>query len=189
MKAARTTALIGMVALTTMLAACSSHRDISFDGRSVTLHVASTPAATITANGGFSIGAKAINITPAQRQLLQNYYTQVTALHAHAITFKQRMKKTGLHMAGQALHMVGQSVEHAAGMGHASSASNKAAAKVMQGEGNQIQDQVQRMCQEIKQTKTLQVTLGNKIPAFGPYAGINPVPGVSCGHDQTITII
>jgi len=73
--------LLGAMALTTLLMSCHQRQDISFDGRSVTLHAAGEPAATITSRGSFSVGSKLVDISPAQRHSLIRFYDDIVAIH------------------------------------------------------------------------------------------------------------
>ncbi|HEX7339561.1 MAG TPA: hypothetical protein VF271_06455 [Rhodanobacteraceae bacterium] len=171
----KTLRLTALVAITVLLAACSRGQDITFDGFSVSLHAAHAPTATITSRGGFSVGSKVIDTTPAQTQLLLRYYNRVTAIHADT----EALKKAGLHMAGEGLKAAGQSIQQAIGVGHAGSTA-RATAQNMQSGGNQMQNRANKLCREVSEAQALQATLGTEVPAFKPYAGIDPAPDVHC---------
>lgn len=171
--------LIGLVLLTVALAACHRGQDISFDGHSVSLHAANQPTATITSRGSFSVGSKLIKITPTERQLFLRYYNQVTGIHQDT----EAVKHAGMDIAGQGLHMAGQSIKQAVGLAEGSSTGEKAMGQAMHAKAQALTDAATQLCQEAKQAQALQATLADQIPAFEPYADINPAPGVDCdGH-------
>ncbi len=76
--------LLGAMALTTLLMSCHHRQDISFDGRSVTLHAAGEPAATITSRGSFSVGQTLVDVSPTQRHSLIRFYNDIAAIHENA---------------------------------------------------------------------------------------------------------
>lgn len=173
-KSLRLVALTALVALATLLAACGSHgQNISFDGHSVTLHTSGEPAATITSRGSLSVGSKAIDLTPVQRQLLLRYYNRVTAIHGEA----EALKQAGIDLAGQAVHKAGHSIKQAVGL--ASSAST-VDVDDLDAAGDKIDQRAHALCSNVGKAKTLQATLSKTIKAFAPYADIDPAPEVMC---------
>jgi hypothetical protein len=174
--------LIGLAALTLMLVACQRDGGIHIGGRSITLHAANRPAATVTARGSLSVGRTDIDVTMAERQMLIRYYHGVVAVHQQA----DAMQHAGVAMAGKALHVAGHSIERAVGADSASSTS-ETAGHAMRATGKQIRQQAQALCHDAGQVKQLQATLAAQIDAFRPYADVNPAPGVHC-RDSASTL-
>lgn len=167
-------ALVLLVAMTAVLAACGSQeQDIHFDGHSVTVHESGEPAATITSRGSLSVGANAVDITPAQRQLLLRYYNQVTGIHDDA----EALKQAGFDLAGKAMHKAGHSIKQAVGLASSASTVNTSD---LDAAGDKMEQRAHALCTEVSKAKSLQVTLGKSIKAFAPYADIDPAPQVMC---------
>ena len=172
--ALRLVALAALVSFATLLAACGNHeQDIHFDGHSVTLQVSGEPAATITSRGSLSVGSKAIELTPVQRQLLLRYYNRVTGIHDDA----EALKQAGFDLAGKAVHKAEHSIKQAVGL--ASSASTTSTDD-LDAAGDKIDQRAHDLCGNVGKAKTLQATLGKTIEAFAPYADIDPAPEVVC---------
>lgn len=165
----KTACLLALVAATALLTACHRGNDISFDGRSVTLHADNAPAATITSRGSFSVGPKLVEISPDQRQLLIRYYNGVVAIH-------QDTGNVAMDIAGKAVEKAGHSIGDALDIASSSSTAGKAS----QGDEKQMQQSIAGFCARIEQVEQLQATLATRIDAFKPYAGIDPAPNVHC---------
>lgn len=175
--------LIGLVALTSLLAACHRGHDISIDGHSITMHAADVPAATITSTGSLSVGPKLIDVSPDQRQMLMHFYNGVVSIEKGS----EAMKQAGLDMAGNALHAAGHSIANAVGVASDSSAAGKATTQAIQAKGDVMEKKALQLCARVQQIKSLQASMATQIPAFKPYAGLDPAPGVSC-HGSVTTV-
>ncbi|HET7267874.1 MAG TPA: hypothetical protein VFJ15_07170 [Oleiagrimonas sp.] len=173
-KSLRLIALTVLVALATTLAACGGQeQDIHFDGHSVTLHTSGEPAATITSRGSLSVGSEAVDVTPAQRQLLLRYYNRVTGIHDDA----EALKQAGFDLAGKAVHKAGHSIKQAVGL---ASGASTVDTSDLDAAGDKMQQRAHALCSEVRKAMTLQATLGKAIKAFAPYADIDPAPQVMC---------
>lgn len=175
--------LIGLVALTSLLAACHRGHDISIDGHSITMHASDQPAATITSTGSLSVGPKLIDVSPDQRQMLMHFYSGVVSIQASS----KAMKQAGVDMAGDALHVAGHSIASAVGVAADSSTADKATAQAIQTKGDAMEKKAHQLCIRVHQIKSLQTTMATQIPAFKPYAGLDPAPGASC-HGSVVVV-
>ncbi len=181
-KRTRLAGLAVAIALSLLLVACHGGQDVSIDGRSITLHASGAPTATITSQGSLSVGSKLVDTSPDERQLLVRYYDDVVAIHKGA----ENMEKAGVAIAGKALHLAGHSIGKSVGLASGSSAADQARAQAVENAGQEIGRKGKHLCDKVHQAETLQSTLARRIPAFQPYARLDPAPGVQCDGGVTV---
>ena len=162
-----------IVALICALAACGmpdttmENGAIKLYGDVVTLHVDAAPEADIAANGDFSIGGKAVAITPAERDMLAQYNRSVRAVHEAGLD----MGKAGFVTAARAM-----AAEASSAPGHADAATNDGTGK--------LQDLTLDICKATAAIKSAQDRLATRLTVFRPYASIVGAASVTdCSDD------
>lgn len=156
--------LTGIASAAIALAACSpgisegiGHR-ITFDSNGMVVHAAGKPDAHIGKDGSLAIGGHVIDVTPAQRTMLEHYYGEARSM-------MQSGEAVGKQGAAMAENGIGSAV---ASLLHGDSSS---AQKKMEAQSNRIDGAVGKLCTELKAMDDTQQTLATGIPAFAPYAG------------------
>lgn len=180
---------VALLLLTTLLAACgdgSSNTSIISSNSSslvnggihlrndqVTLHTAGTPDAVINAAGDFSIDQKPVELSPAQRALLQDYYRNTLAVQQHGIA----TGKAGVAIAGQAIASVAKGL---------ASGNTDNIDKEVNAKADKVTQEALKICGDLAAIKTVQDSLATQLPAFKPYAGIVDASAVTeCRSDSS----
>ncbi len=145
----------------------SGMQSIRFHDGSIAIHKSGGPEADITAAGDLSIGGRPVAVTPAQRDLLKQYYMQVLQVRTDGIA----IGKAGAAMAG---HAVGSVVS---GLAHGNPDSIGPA---IDARAEQIKAKALVVCNEATALRTQQNAIASAVPAFGPYASIKATDGDSC---------
>lgn len=168
--------LAGSVLLAGTLAACSpginqgiGHR-ITFDSSGMVVHALGKPNAHVGSDGSLTIDGKAIDVTPAQRELLRHYV-------AESRTMMQ---------SGEAVGKAGVSVaEHAVGNAISQIFDKNAAAsqKALDAQTDAIEKSASLLCTNLQQLVATQKQIAVEIPAFKPY---DAVGNVHCTSTKTI---
>lgn len=155
--------LTGIALATIALAACSpginegiGHR-ITFDSNGMMVHATGKPDAHIGKDGSLAIDDHAINVTPAQRAMLQRYYGEARSM-------MQSGEAVGEQGAAMAEHGIGNAI---ASLLHGDSSG---ADKQLDAQSNQMDSAVGKLCTNLKAMDDTQRTLGAEIHAFAPYA-------------------
>ena len=155
--------LAGSVLLTMTLAACSpginegiGHR-ITFDSSGMVVHAVGKPDAHVGKDGSLAIAGHAIDVTPAQRAMLQRYYAEARG-----------MMQSGEAVGKQGAAMAEKGIDDAlASLLHGDSSS---AQKNLEAQSNQMDSAVGKLCEDIKAMGATQQAIAADIPAFEPYA-------------------
>lgn len=158
----------GSVLLAASLAACSpginegiGHR-ITFDNSGMLVHAFGKPDAHVGSDGSLAIGGKAIDVTPAQRELLRRYYGE-------SRTMMQSGAAVGKAGGSIAEHAIGNAINRI--FGKKSTASEKA----LEAQSNAIQKTALSLCADLQQLVATQKQIAAEIPAFKPYDAMGNV--------------
>ena len=170
--------LTGIALATIALAACSpginqgiGHR-ITFDSSGMVVHAVGKPDAHIGKDGSLAISDRSINVTPAQRAMLQRYYGEARSM-------MQSGEAVGRQGAAMAENGIGSAI---ASIFHGDSSK---AQKNLEAQSNQIDSAVGKLCTDLKALDDTQQTLATEIPAFAPYA---PSSHADCTVTRTTTV-
>ena len=132
----------------------------------IALHPEHGATATIGSSGDFAVDGKPVDITPAQRALLLQYYAAAAAVREHGVA----TGKAGAAIAGEALKGVASSV--AGGDGKSTEDRvNAQAAKVKQA--------ALKICDDLEQIRNAQDQLATQLDAFKPYGQLITADSVS----------
>jgi hypothetical protein len=168
------------VAFATLLVGCSMQidfgdasglRGISIHDGSIAVHARGAPDANITAAGDLSIDGKAVELTPAQRDLLKRYYAQVMAVRDDGIA----TGKAGAALAGHAIGSV------ASGLAHGNPDSIGPA---IDARAKQVEAKAMAICNDVVALKAQQNAIASTLTAFKPYASIGAHETTDCKAHQ-----
>jgi hypothetical protein len=170
--------LAGTLLVTAALTACSPGINtlggrITFDSSGMVVHAIGHPNAHVSRDGDLSIGGKTIAVTPAQRQLLQQYYREARGT-------MDTGKALGEHGVAMAERGIGDAI---------SSIFNRDAStadKRMQAESKRIESGATALCTDIKALDATQKAIATDIPAFAPYAAGNRMH-CKVSHSTTVS--
>lgn len=133
----------------------------------VAVHAPGRADADISATGDLRIAGTAIAVTPAQRELLQRYYTTALALRNHGIA----TGNAGIATAGKAIDSVATGL-FSGNPGKIASEVDASAAKV--------EAQANLVCSDLARLQSTQQALAAQLPAFQPYALIEDHEAIDC---------
>lgn len=136
------------------------HLTITHDG-DVIAHAHDGSSARITRSGDLDIQGKSIGVTQAQRELLKGYRNDALALRSDAVATGKAGARTGLHAVGAVVS------------GLASGNPDSIDAKVNASAG-QVRAMAQAVCKDLAQLYANQNKVVAALPAFKPYATIEP---------------
>jgi hypothetical protein len=164
-----------------LLAACSQgrgddghtsvfqHLSIADNG-DVIAHARDGSSARISAAGDIEIGGKPITVTAAQRRLLQSYHADTLALRRDAVATGKAGIQTGLHAIS------------AVAKGLASGNPDSIDAEV-NSRAQKVDALAHGVCQDLARLYADQGQVATAIPAFNPYATIEPREVSDCDAD------
>lgn len=160
MKSILTLAAAALIAAT--LAACSPGihtlgNSITFDSNGLVVHASGHPNAHVSPEGGLRIGDKTVTLTPAQHQLLKQYYRQARNTMDSGKAVGRQGVKIATHSIGAAI----RSIFHGDSSG---------ADRQLDAQSKQIEAAANQMCARINALGATQKALADQIPAFRPYA-------------------
>lgn len=130
---------------------------INFDNGALVVHAPGHPDARIAANGDFRVGANAVALTPAQRDLVKQLYGEATGVRDDGIA-------TGKAGAALGVHALGAAVD-----GLLSGDSHKTDQE-MQARSKVVENAAMHLCGDLKNLQATQGQLGTELPSFKPYA-------------------
>lgn len=137
------------------------------NGALVTVHSRTTSDATVNAAGDLVIAGKPVATTPAQRQLLQRYYTEVQGIRSDAIA----TGKQGMALASKALGEV---------IGGLMAGNPDRIGGRIDKEASKMEDRAQQICTRLGAIRSAQEALATELPAFRPYATIRAEQVTDC---------
>lgn len=145
--------------------ACSGGNPATFqhisvvDASHIALHARHAPDAMVTADGALSIAGTPVAITPTQRDLLRQYFTDAIALRDDGLA-------TGAAGAGIAAQAIGSVVS-----GLASGTPDKIGPEI-EAKAAKIDEHVTKLCTDLAALHHGQQALAAQLAAFRPYATI-----------------
>ncbi|HVX04371.1 MAG TPA: DUF2884 family protein [Rhodanobacteraceae bacterium] len=155
--------LTGAALATVTLAACSpginegiGHR-ITFDSNGMVVHATGKPDAHIGKDGSLAIDDHTVEVTPAQRAMLQRYYGEARSMMQSG----EAVGKQGMQIATNSISAAISSIFHDG---------SSPAEKKLDAQSDQIETAAARLCDDLKALDETQQTLATEIPAFAPYA-------------------
>jgi len=173
----------GLFSACLLVAACSEHGGnhsggahvlnggVQLGNGQITLHTWNASVATISANGDFQIEQQAVSTTPAVRDLLKSYYTNVQSIHADSVA----TDKAGEAMGDQ----ISQAVKTQLDNGHPDQIG-----KAVEGQTKPLVQAALKVCQDMNVIKATQDQLVSQFPAFKPYGNIVSASDISdCKSD------
>ncbi|HEY3859142.1 MAG TPA: hypothetical protein VGM47_05955 [Gammaproteobacteria bacterium] len=131
--------------------------------------------ARIGPTGDLSIRGKTVSVTPEQRKLLQRYALGV-----------RDIQERGLEIGQHAVQMVGGMLGTLASAlfedGDAAD-NDKDLDQKMKAKAEPLKEEARALCKDVKSEKQVQDQIASALPAFQPYALIEPHPEHSCHID------
>lgn len=154
---------------TLLLAACSKGGDDDGDavrssalwGQNLKLNASGHPRAEISAQGDFIVGGKPVAVTDAQRALLVAYHRELGGIADAGIA----TGKEGAKLAGKAVGAVVKGIF---------SGNPDQIDREMEAEGKKVEAQAMKICDRLPGLYKAQQDLAAALPAFQPYAGMEP---------------
>jgi hypothetical protein len=152
----------GSVLLATTLTACSPGinegigHHITFDSSGMVVHAIGKPDAHIGSNGSLAIDGRPIDVTPAQRALLQRYYVEARGM-------MQSGEEVGKQGAAMAMHGIDAAIDSI--FHHGSSSAEKR----LDTQSNRIDAAASQLCSDVAAIGVTQSAIATQIPAFKPY--------------------
>ncbi|THD12171.1 hypothetical protein B1806_01070 [Metallibacterium scheffleri] len=164
--------MIGL--LTLGLSACGGDARINLDGQTIHVHADRVSIrdrggdmAEIEANGALRIAGESVALTSAQRMLTTRYFTQ-----AQVIVFDGKQTGwAGAHMAGSVVGSLFSALFHD---------DSRIINDTAHAQAARLDGQVDRLCGAIGAIRATQDQLVARLPAFAPYAAIDPRSVKSC---------
>jgi hypothetical protein len=167
---------------TALLAGCNSSGDhltlingdntsiengaIRVEGSQIVLHPEHGAPATIGSSGDFAVDGKPVEITPAQRALLLQYYAGAAAVREHGVA----TGKAGAAIAGAAIKGAVSSV--AGGDG-------KSTEDRVNAQTDKVKQAALKICDDLEQIRDAQDQLATQLEAFKPYGQLITADSVS----------
>lgn len=173
--------LAGLVLIVATVAACShgnghdrttsvfQHLSVTDHG-DVIAHARDGSSARISAAGDLDIQGKSVAVTPAQRALLQSYHADAMALRKDAMATGKAGVETGMHALG------------AVAKGLASGNTDSIDSEV-NSRASKVDTLAQAVCQDLARLYAAQGRVTTAVPAFSPYATIEPHEVFECRND------
>ncbi|HET7222765.1 MAG TPA: hypothetical protein VFI81_06185 [Rhodanobacteraceae bacterium] len=140
------------------------------DNGDVVAHARDGSDARITAAGDLDIQGKSLAVTPAQRELLKGYHADAVVLRKDAVATGEAGMKTGMH----ALDAVAKGLAS----GNADSIDREVDSRA-----KQVDALANAVCQDLARLYADQGKVAAAMPAFGPYATIEPHEVSECRGD------
>lgn len=167
----------GQSAATTSVSATPAGKDIHVDGHGVSLvngnlqlHAEGQPPAAITPDGQLRIGARAVALTPAQRQLVLDYRQHVLGIADQGIEVGKQGAALGASAAGEAVKAV-------------LAGDTDQLEQRIKAQTGQVRQAALKICDAIEGLRTAQDALAAQVPAFRPYADVQAGDADDCRRD------
>lgn len=129
------------------------------------------PKAQITPDGDFIVGGKTVAITPAQRNALLEYRSQMIAVASQGIAIGKQGAALGIRAAGDAL------------AGALSGKSDQEIQQNVKAQTTGIREAAAKLCDRLPAMMTEQQKLAAILPAFKPYATMTEKDISDCRTD------
>ena len=144
---------------------------IHLDGSDAVITAHDGSEARIAPSGDLSIRGRPVTITPEQRQLLQRYALGIRDIQDRGLAI-------GEHAVQMVSGMLGTLVSSLLVDGDSQDLDQKMRAKA-----EPLKDEARALCKDVKSEKKVQDAIAASLPAFQPYAVIEPHPEHSCHID------
>jgi hypothetical protein len=144
---------------------------IHMDGADVVITARDGSVARISSSGDLEIRGKVVAVTPTQRQLLQRYALGIRDIQDRGLAIGQH----AVQMVGG---MLGTLVSSLFEDGDSQDLDQR-----MQAKAEPLKDEARALCRDVKSEKRTQDAIAASLPAFQPYAVIEPHPEHSCHTD------
>jgi hypothetical protein len=145
---------------------------IHMDGGDVVITARDGSVARITPLGDLDIRGKAVTVNPSQRQLLQRYAAGIRDI-------QDRGLEIGEHAVQMVGGMLGTLVSSIFEDGDSQDLDQKMRAKA-----EPLKEEARALCKDVKSERQVQDAIAASLPAFQPYAVIEPHPEHSCHIDD-----
>ncbi|MFI4927973.1 MAG: DUF2884 family protein [Burkholderiales bacterium] len=130
--------------------------------------------ARISPLGDLSIRGKTVAVTPSQRQLLQRYTAGIRNIQDRGVAIGQH----AVQMVGGMLGTLVSSMFEDGDMDDHEDLDQRMKAKA-----EPLKEEARALCKDVKGEKQVQDAIAASLPAFQPYAVIEPHPEHSCHID------
>ena len=131
------------------------------------------PRAEITPQGDFLVEGETVPVTAAQRELLLDH-------RRHLIGLAQ----TGMAIGAQGADIAGTALTGIGGALFGGEEGRKAYEQRIEAEAEKIKDEALRLCALLPELHASQQALAASLPAFAPYATLQPGDFEDCGKDM-----
>jgi len=145
------------------------HLSVTHNG-DVMAHAHDGSSARISAAGDLDIQGKSVAVTPAQRALLQSYHADAMALRKDAMATGKAGVETGMH----ALDAVAKGL---------ASGNTDSIDSEVNSRASKVDALAHTVCQDLARLYAAQGGVTTAIPAFSPYATIEPHEVSDCRND------
>ena len=173
--------VFGLVLATALLGACGHGGDHSrttgvfqhlsiADNGDIVAHAGDGSTARISSAGDLDIAGSLVAVSATNRKLLQGYHADALALRNHAVATGKAGMQTGLHAVG------------AVARGLASGDTDSIDSEV-DSRANKVDALAHTVCQDLARLYADQGQVTAAIPAFRPYATIEPHEISDCHTD------
>lgn len=148
-----------------LLAACSPEihgitgYNMDFRNGQLVLHAPGRPDATVSANGGLRIGDHTVAVTPSQRALLKDYFSESKVVMEASIATGKAGAKFGTHAAGNAIKSIFTGDSEQVG-------------QPINAKAQAIAASAERICTGIRHLHASQRAITAQLPEFKPYDAV-----------------
>lgn len=146
---------------------------IHMDRGDVVITARDGSVARVTPQGDLDIRGKAVTVTPGQRQLLQHYAAGI-----------RDIQDRGLEIGQHAVQMVGGMLGTLVSSLLVDGGDSQDLDQKMRAKAEPLKDEARALCKDVKDEKKVQDAITASLPAFQPYAVIEPHPEQSCHIDD-----
>jgi hypothetical protein len=147
---------------------------IHMDGDDAVITAHDGSVARISPLGDLSIRGKAVAVSPSQRQLLQRYAAGIRNIQDRGLAIGEH----AVQMVGGMLGTLVSSLFEVGG-----DADSKDLDQRMRAKAEPLKEEARALCKDVKAEKRTQDAIAASLPAFQPYAVIEPHPEHSCHID------
>lgn len=151
--------------------------NISVNGHQIHNPGSDLPKAEITPQGDLLIEAKAVAVTPAQRQQLLAYRGQIIGV-----------AEAGMAIGVKGADIAGEALTGVAGAIFGGKEGEQAFERRMEAQGKQIEAEAMKLCTQLPALLASQQALASSLPEFKPYARMTQDDIDDCGKDDRANV-
>jgi hypothetical protein len=148
------------------------HSNVWISGDDVLITANDGSVARISSSGDLDIRGKVLAVTPTQRQLLQHYAAGIRDIQDRGLAIGQH----AVQMVGG---MLGTLVSSLFDDDDSQDLDQRMKAKA-----EPLKEEARALCKDVKSEKQVQDAIAASLPAFQPYAVIEPHPEHDCNIDD-----